>query len=254
MIKKNAILPLVLMAAGRSNRMGVLTYAQPKPLLIFFDKPLLEYFLERAIDAGVKNLIIIVGYRAEQIKKFVKTTFKSKLNVTFIDNDQYDTTNNLYSLYLARKILKGRSFLLCNADIMVNKKIIIDLIKNDENSTIAVDIVQKRKKIDSPGVLIKDNKIYDLGRHISRFQNDGYAIGIYKFNAELSNAFFKKAEIMLRNNIKTAFHDPLLELFKDYSVYAYDTHELSWTDVDRPEEISKMKKTIQKIIKEERKK
>ena len=57
-------------------------------------------------------------------------------------------------------------------------------------SAIAIDDRNHPNPIDSPGVKSSKGKVLDLGRHIPFSENNGYAIGIYKFNKALSNAFF----------------------------------------------------------------
>jgi choline kinase len=125
------------------------------------------------------------------------------------------------------------------------------MTQSNGRSVIAIDDVHRLDEIDSPGTIIDSGRIYDLGRHIPRSKNGGYAIGVYKFNEELSRAFFKEAETLLSNNIQAGFHDPLPSLFKNYPVYAHSTQGLSWADVDEPAEIPQMERTIKRIIKEE---
>jgi L-glutamine-phosphate cytidylyltransferase len=242
---------VVMMLAGRSRRMGEITKDKPKSLLEFLNKPLLGHFMDRLIAAGLKNITIIVGYRGDQIKQFLNSEYEADINLTVIQNDKYLETNNLYSLSLAGSKVAGQPFLLCNGDIMVNQKIIEAIVLNPDRSAIALDDQHKHQDIDSPGTIIKNNRILDLGRHISNQDNGGYAIGLYYFNAELSKAFFKAADTMLADNLDAGFHDPLAQIFQDNPVMIQSTMGLSWTDVDKPDEMENMTSTIKQIIKEE---
>lgn len=57
----------VVPAAGRGTRLGWLTDDQPKGLVEVNETPLLEYALAAAVDAGVEELVVIIGYEGEQI-------------------------------------------------------------------------------------------------------------------------------------------------------------------------------------------
>jgi MurNAc alpha-1-phosphate uridylyltransferase len=62
-----------LFAAGRGERMGELTTATPKPLLQVGGKVLIEYVIEQLSYAGVKQLIVNLAYRGEQIESMLVT-------------------------------------------------------------------------------------------------------------------------------------------------------------------------------------
>ena len=80
-----------------------------------------------------------------------------------------------------------------------------------------------------------------MGRHIPFKQNNGYAIGVYKFNKELSNLFFKEAKLFLEKDLNAGFHDPLTNLFNKIIIEKFDTKHYLWTDIDTFDDIEKAK-------------
>jgi UDP-N-acetylglucosamine diphosphorylase/glucosamine-1-phosphate N-acetyltransferase len=63
----------VLLAAGRGTRMGPLTARRPKPTLPVADRPLVAHAADAAVDAGASRLVVVVGYRAEQVRDCLGT-------------------------------------------------------------------------------------------------------------------------------------------------------------------------------------
>ena len=60
----------VVLAAGRGTRMRELTNDVPKPMIEVRGKPVLQHIVEGLRDAGVRRLLIIVGYHAEAVQDF----------------------------------------------------------------------------------------------------------------------------------------------------------------------------------------
>ena len=57
----------VVLAAGRGTRMRELTRAMPKPMVKVCGKPVLSYIIEGLRDAGVRKILIVIGYRKEVV-------------------------------------------------------------------------------------------------------------------------------------------------------------------------------------------
>ncbi|MGD9129912.1 MAG: NTP transferase domain-containing protein [Candidatus Woesebacteria bacterium] len=239
----------VILLAGKGRRLT--NFDKPKSLYSFYGKTLLSYLVDGLIDAGIKDIVPVVGFQADLILDFFKKNYP-KLSIQPVYNHCYEYSNNLYSLCLAHYLVANDRFLLATGDLMVNPKIIQSMIKT-KNSCIMIDDLRKQEIIDSPGTLVKRDRILDLGRHIPLKKNAGYAIGLYYFNKILSQAFFNQANELLKTELNAGFHDPLCKLFNRYRVYPLSTKGLSWTDLDDPEDIPKVKKIINQIQEENKK-
>ena len=101
----------VILAAGTASRLRPLTENTPKCLLKVNGKTLLERTLDNFINNGISEFLIVTGYLQNMIKDFVTTNYPL-LNVRFIYNKDYSTTNNIYSLFLAEEFAKGEEFIL----------------------------------------------------------------------------------------------------------------------------------------------
>ena len=60
----------VVLAAGEGTRMRPLTETVPKPMLPVADRPLVAHTVDAAIDAGVDELVLVVGYEADAVRDY----------------------------------------------------------------------------------------------------------------------------------------------------------------------------------------
>ena len=232
---------VVFLAAGMGRRLKNLTKSNHKALINIDDKSLLFHLIENFIYAGLDDFVAIVGHCKEKIINEFNKNFSKKICKTFICNPDYNKTNNLYSLYCAKDLLNGQDFILCNADIVLDRRIIKDIYNKHNKSAIVIDDFDYKKPLDSPGVLLQNGIIADLGRHINFENKNGYAIGVYKFTKELSSAFFDETELIIKKDINAGFHDPLRNLFSKFMIYPSTTKQLLWTDIDEYNDIKKAK-------------
>lgn len=101
----------VILAAGRGTRMVELTESVPKPMLDVGGKPLLEYKLE-ALPEEVDEVVLIIGYLGEKIRKHFGGSFANK-RIRYVEQEDLDGTAG--ALWKAKDILTDR-FLVMNAD------------------------------------------------------------------------------------------------------------------------------------------
>ena len=108
----------VILAAGTASRLRPLTEHTPKCLLKIGERSLLQRSIDAIIAAGVRNFVIVTGYLHEQIEQFISEQYGDSISVEFIHNDVYDSTNNIYSLWLACPAVDGQQFLLLDSDLV----------------------------------------------------------------------------------------------------------------------------------------
>lgn len=108
---------IIILAAGRGTRLLPLTANTPKPLLdLGTGKTLLEEQIERMRASGaVDQIVLVVGYLAEQIEAKLQQHLAAGVPLRLVFNPFYDTSNNLVSLWLARHEME-EDFLVTNGD------------------------------------------------------------------------------------------------------------------------------------------
>ena len=122
-MNKNAI----IMAAGKSSRFAPFTYEKPKGLFIVRGEVLIERQIEQLIEAGIKEIHVVIGYMKE---KFFYLE-KKYPQVNLVINNTYGKYGNIYSLYVTRQYLKNT--FICCADHYFIENPFIDNNENNES-------------------------------------------------------------------------------------------------------------------------
>jgi L-glutamine-phosphate cytidylyltransferase len=117
----------LLLAAGLGSRLAPLTDAVPKCLVSMSGAPILER-LVRALDVhGFRRLVIVTGYKAETIRDYLGESFGG-VAIEYLVSPLFETTNNIYSLWLARRLI-DEPFLLIESDVVFDEQLLEPLLQ-----------------------------------------------------------------------------------------------------------------------------
>ena len=94
----------VILAAGMASRLRPLTDDRPKCLLRVGSKCILQRTVDSLVAAGISQIVVVTGYRGGMIRLFLEGNYPDT-DFHFIENADYQTTNNIYSLW----VLCGRT-------------------------------------------------------------------------------------------------------------------------------------------------
>src|SRR5947207_12623707 len=128
----------VILAAGRGTRMRELTADVPKPMIDVRGKPVLQHIIEGLREAGIRDCLIVVGYRADAVQDFFGDGSRYNVAIQYKTQTVQDGTGRVVEL--AHDFVTGRPFILAYGDILVdpaNYKRLVDL-SNDAEAIITV--------------------------------------------------------------------------------------------------------------------
>lgn len=114
----------VILAAGLGDRLGP-GRDHPKALALVDGVPILHRTLRNLAQAGVRHVVLVVGHRAQQIVSSVGHGFAG-MAVSYVHSSRYRSTNNAYSLWLARQYLDEDLFLV-EGDVAFDPEILAEL-------------------------------------------------------------------------------------------------------------------------------
>src|SRR5262245_50946887 len=123
----------VILAAGRGTRMRELTAELPKPLIQVRGKPVLQHIIEGLCDAGIGDLLLIVGYREDAVRNFFGDGSRYNVVIQYKTQTVQDGTGRVVEL--AHDFVTNRPFILAYGDILVdpvNYKRVVDLPEDVE--------------------------------------------------------------------------------------------------------------------------
>ncbi len=221
----------IVLAAGVGSRLRPITNKKPKALVEINGKPILHYTLEALYNNEIKDVIMCLGYKATDIISFCERNFP-QINFIFVENKDYEETNNMYSLYLAREHFDEDVFLM-NADVVFDSEIITGMKKMKE-SCVGVDVGKYMEE--SMKVKVKQGKITGISKTIDSLESYGSSIDVYKFREQdLKEIKLELETIIEKKQIRDQWTEVMLDsLFKQGKVLAtvYDIKGNKWYEVD----------------------
>ena len=182
----------IILAAGMGKRLKALTADNTKCMVKVNGTTLIERMLRQLDGLRLERIVIVVGYRAEELKDYI-----SGLNVNtpieFRFNELYDKTNNIYSLYLASDVLFADDTLLLESDIIFEDGVLEQLI-DDPRPTLAL-VDRYESWMDGTVVTLDAEdgiERFIPGKKFSFSHADEYykTVNIYKFSREFSSTHY----------------------------------------------------------------
>lgn len=230
----------IMLAAGKGSRLGKYTKNNTKCMLEVHGKTLLERAIDALLLAGIKDFIIVLGYKGENVKKYIREKgLDKKINIIYVDNDVYDTTNNIYSLYLAKDYLIKDDTILLESDLIYDVSIVKKLVDSKYDS--AVVIAKYEEWMDGTVVTLNDEGFINsfIERKNFEYKNaDNYykTVNIYKFSKEFSERFYLP---FLESYIKAYGNNDYYELvlkvisgLKEVKLHGFKLTGEDWYEID----------------------
>jgi len=134
-------LKAVILAAGEGNRMRPLTSNRPKVMLPIANKPILEHLLIEVKEAGIGELIFVVGYCDEQVRSYFGDGEKWGVKIAY--SEQRKQLGTADAIRMVRGELDG-NFLVINGDVVVKSQDIRRLMKNSHNTISVIEVKDPR--------------------------------------------------------------------------------------------------------------
>lgn len=174
---------VVILAAGIGSRLKSITSKDPKCMVPVAGTTLLDHQIQK-LPADC-NIHVMVGYREAQVK--------SHAPIIRYVNQLYNTTNNMYSLHMAKNALYGKAFFLMNGDVYIHDSTIVresmeHMTAQNTNSILCDNSFYDEE---SMKIVLDDNKhIRQLSKQITQPQAHGISLDFYYITAETSIQLF----------------------------------------------------------------
>lgn len=182
----------IILAAGMGKRLGEYTKNNTKCMLEVNGTRLIDRTLEALFSVGVNKIVLVVGYKGQNVKDYVGTSFRG-IPIEYVDNPIYDKTNNIYSLFLAKDYLMSEDTLLLESDSIFDSSVVQKLV-DDPNPNLA--LVDKYESwMDGTVVTLDDERriLRIIDKEHFRYEEikDYYkTVNIYKFSKEFSTKYY----------------------------------------------------------------
>ena len=235
----------VVLTAGVGSRINEITKTIPKSMIRINSKYIFEYILENLHKAKIKEVIFVVGYKANILKpKLKKKCEELGIKLKIVTSKKYKTTNTMYSLWLARNYLKSE-FVFLHGDLIFSFKMLNKFIKFSHKNSILVDPREPKDWDDAMKIISNKNFLKYMSKSISLNEMDGVAIGMYKFNKQGSKILFKTIGKLVKDGNTKNWVSEALNIMSKHVKINIQTSKYVWVDVDNLVDL----KSANKIIK-----
>ena len=182
----------IILAAGMGKRLKQLTNNNTKCMVKVNGVTMIERMLSQLDKLNLSNITVVVGYKGKELQEYISTlNIKTKIN--YVENEIYDKTNNIYSLYLARQCLLQEDTLLLESDLIFEDSV-LEKIVNDPYPSLAL-VAKYESWMDGTVVTLdeENNITRFLDKKAFKFediQNYYKTVNIYKFSKEFSASHY----------------------------------------------------------------
>jgi len=236
----------VILAAGIASRLKPLTDNTPKCLLKVGDKSILERTIDNIAINGIKDIIVVTGYLREMIENFLTEKYP-ELNFTFLYNNKYDSTNNIYSLWITKDVVLGHDMLLMDSDIVFDSRILGQLLNSEYENCLAVNSSEEVGEEEVKVLLNDDGSIKEISKIIDPKLAIGESIGIQKFDKDFVWRLFTILDrrILDKNDVDIFYEVAFEEAIKNGTkIFSIDVENYKCMEIDTAEDF----KTAAEIV------
>lgn len=135
-----------ILVAGMGTRLQPLTDTKPKPLIPLLNKPMLDYMIESLSSNGINEILLIVGYKKDQVQQYYHDGSKFKVNITYKEQKEFLGTG--HATNIAKEFAQNDPFLLIYGDLFIDLHIITKLLRDYSKNPAHGALIAR--KVDDP--------------------------------------------------------------------------------------------------------
>jgi len=235
-------LPAVILAAGKGQRLGDLTDTTPKPMVEVAGCKIIDNLIDQLIKFGTDRIVVVTGYLHDTLAAHLQK-YATRTEIIIIENIDYATTNNIYSLWLAREYLTN-GFFLFEADVFLEEEITRQLLLSKEENIILVGkftelmngtVVSLSADLSITGMYLKRHQTSDF-----KFTDKYKTINFYRIGQDFAQNYFVQE---LNNHIErgdlNSYYELIIQeaLKRNFQFRGLAANNLKWWEIDTPEDL-----------------
>ena len=232
----------IILAAGNGSRMGALTAERPKAMLDVAGTTLVDHQLEALAGCGIHDVTLVVGYRQDRLREHLGARAR------YIENARFRDTNSVYSLWLARDVLR-RGAVVMNSDVLVSGALLRRLISAPGDDAALIDSSQQVFGDEEMKVTLWHNFIVDFGKDLPAASAHGENVGVLKFSREGGRRLAVHLDRLVDSGATNSWAPMAFRsLAREWPVAAVSTDGLPWTEIDFPSDLERARQLMSESV------
>lgn len=234
----------IILAAGYGNRMRPLTDNTHKTLLKVADETIIGRIIDSLHANNIRDIVVVTGYRDKELKQYLDGKY-GNLNLTYVHNERYRETNNIFSMALAFNTIEiDTDIILIESDLVYEQSVIGRIVHSKHDTVALVD--RYEHGMDGTVVTVENGIITNvIPPHLQDekfdFSDKFKTLNIYKFSKEFCNSVFKKlltyyAQVIDDNCYYELILGILIYMQREV-VHAEILEGERWAEVDDPNDL-----------------
>lgn len=175
----------VILAAGEGTRLEPLTEVRPKPMIPIANRPLLEYVVEAVIEAGIDEIVLVVGYKRERIQSYFGDGDDWGVEIQYAHQRKQLGTG--HAILQAESLIDDR-FLVLNGDRIIESSAVTSLTDSEHAGEGTLMAVTRSDQPSDYGVVdIERNRVVAITEKPPRHATVSEVInaGVYAFSPDI---------------------------------------------------------------------
>ena len=237
----------VILSAGQGSRLGALTHDRPKCLIAFNGRSLLDRQLDTLAANGVDDVVVVTGFRDDQIEAAIAARGSAGPRVRTLFNPFYKVADNLGSLFIAREELAG-DVLVWNGDTLVSDALMARVVANKAAGIcVTIDRKDRYDADDMKVVADPGGRLRAIGKRIAAGAN-AESIGLLAFRGDGAARFRAAIEKAMRTTEGTTiwYLRVIHHLAQNSEVGTLDIAGEEWGEVDFPEDVERAEELVRR--------
>lgn len=232
----------VILAAGKGTRLGQEGLSRPKTMTRVENVRIIDNLMLSLIRNGFKEAVVVVGYLEQKLRDGLKR-FQSLIRVRFVVNPVYESTNNIYSLWLARRYCHD-GFYLFESDVFFEPPLLRKLVECKHPNVMLVD--RWRREMNGTVVELKEHD-YVKEMYLKTQQGEGFdfegkfkTVNFYKLSSKyVRDSFLVKLDRHIRRKDVNIYYEQIIKEDVDdgHSFFGLKAGAGRWWEIDTPEDV-----------------
>ena len=231
----------IILAAGLGKRLASVTGGLPKCLVPVAGRTILDRMIERLVQAGLDDIVVVTGHRSEEVERHLdRSEQPAARRAARVFNPRYADWGNFYSLLVAEEACGADVFVKLDADVIMDTLLLPALLAAPGPAALAVDVrpglgeEEMKARVDANGVVVELSKRIDPARAV------GESVGIDRIDAELAPRMWTELRRVIELGETDEYYERAYELLMQQGVpFSYaDVSRCQWCEIDNADDLA----------------